>query len=151
MMAVSENIGNEVVFFFISILCGMGLVFIYDFFRIFRRLAVHGTIWIGIEDMIYWFFCTIVVFLLLYQMNDGMIRAFSFLGIAIGGGVYASFFSRFVIKLCVWFLGKILNIFNKIFGIILRPFLKIGKKIGGFWVKQLKKLYKTIKMGLYKM
>ena len=150
-MAISENIGNETLFFLTSVLCGMGLVFVYDFFRIFRRIAIHGNIWIAIEDMIYWIFCTIVVFLLLYQMNDGMIRSFAFLGIAIGGGLYSFFFSRFVVKICVWFLGSILTILKKIFGTVGRPFFRIGKKIGGFVMKQLKKLYKTIKMGLYKL
>ena len=98
MMVISEGIGNEAVFFSISVLCGMGLVFIYDCFRIFRRIIPHGNIWIGIEDVCYWFFSTIVVFLLLYQKNDGMMRAFSFLGISLGGGLYVLLFSRFVIK-----------------------------------------------------
>ncbi len=151
MMTLSESIGNEAVFFGVSILCGMGLVLLYDFLRIFRRIAVHGVIWIGIEDILYWFFCTIVVFLLLYQMNDGMIRAFAFLGIAIGAILYVFFFSRFVIKISVWFFGGILNILKKVLGTILKPFFKIGKKSGGFVWKQLKKMYKAIKMGLYKL
>ncbi|MBQ1271529.1 MAG: spore cortex biosynthesis protein YabQ, partial [Clostridia bacterium] len=41
----------------------------------------HGNVWIGIEDICYWFFCTGVVFLLLYQGNDGRMRGFAFLGI----------------------------------------------------------------------
>ncbi len=149
-MLVSESIGNEAVFFGVSALCGMGLVFVYDLFRIFRRIVPHGNIWIGIEDACYWFFSTIVVFLLLYQKNDGMMRAFSFLGMLLGGGLYALWFSRFVVKICVLVLGTILKFFGKVLGTALKPVFKIGKKIRTFLVKQLKKFYKTIKMGLCK-
>lgn len=146
-MQVSEAIGNEAIFFLISVLCGMGLVLTYDFFRIIRRLIPHGNIWIGIEDVCYWIFGTVVVFLLLYQKNDGMLRAFCFLGIALGGVIYAFLFSRFVVKIFVWVLGT-----------IGKPFVKIGKKIitfikkiMAFIRKQLKKLYKAIKIGLCKL
>jgi len=149
-MIISEGIGNEAVFFGISILCGMGLVFVYDFFRILRRILPHGNIWIGIEDTCYWFFSTIVVFLLLYQKNDGMMRAFSFLGMFFGGVFYILLFSRFVIKISVFVFGTILKFVKKITGTIFRPIRKVGKKIRGFLVKQLKKLYKTIKIGLSK-
>lgn len=139
-MQVSEAIGNEAIVFLISVLCGVGLVLAYDFFRIVRRLIPHGNIWIGIEDVCYWIFGTIVVFLLLYQKNDGMLRAFCFLGIALGGVIYAFLFSRFVVKISVWVLGT-----------IGKPFVKIGKKIIAFIMKQLKKLYKAIKIGLCKL
>lgn len=146
-MQVSEAIGNEAIFFLVSVLCGMGLVLTYDFFRIIRRLIPHGNIWIGIEDVCYWIFGTVVVFLLLYQKNDGMLRAFCFLGIALGGIIYAFLFSRFVVKIFVWVLGA-----------IGKPFVKPGKKIItfikkiiAFIRKRLKKLYKAIKIGLCKL
>ena len=150
-MQISDTIGNEASFFLISAGCGMGLVFVYDLFRIFRRLVPHGNIWIGIEDVCYWIFCTIAVFLLLYQRNDGMMRAFSFLGIALGGAGYAFLFSRFVVKICVMVLGTILKFLRKVIGVVLSPFTKTGKKILAFLGKQLKKLYKTIKIGLCKL
>lgn len=150
-MQVSEAIGNEATFFLMSVLCGMGLVLVYDLFRIFRRLVPHGNIWIGIEDVCYWFFCTVAVFLLLYQRNDGMMRAFCFIGIAIGGVSYAFLLSRFVVKICVKILGTVMKFFGKIFGAIGKPFVKNGRKILLFLGKQLKKLYKAIKIGLCKL
>ena len=139
-MQVSETIGNEAVFFLLSVFCGMGLVLVYDIFRIFRRIVTHGNAWVGIEDVLYWIFCTVAVFLLLYQKNDGMMRAFAFVGILFGGAIYHFIFSSFVVKLSV-----------RILKTILRPFVKIGKKILLFLWKQLKKIYKAIKMGLCKL
>ena len=108
-MQISQAIGDEAIFFLAAVVCGMGLVFTYDLFRIFRRLIPHGNIWIGIEDACYWIICTMIVFLLLYQKNDGMMRAFCFLGIALGGMIYAFLFSRFVVKIVefVYFSQKI--------------------------------------------
>lgn len=150
-MQVSEAIGNEALFFFVSVLCGMGLIFTYDLFRIFRRLVAHGNIWIGIEDVCYWVFCTVAVFLLLYQRNDGMMRAFCFLGIGLGAVIYAFLLSRFVVKISVRILGSIVQFLGKILGVIGRPVAKSGRKILNFLGKQLKKLYKAIKMGLCKL
>ena len=150
-MWVSETIGKEALFFGISMLCGMGLILVYDLFRILRRLIPHGNIWIGIEDACYWIFCTGAVFLLLYWENDGMMRAFCFLGIGIGGAIYAFLLSRFVVKISVRILGSILKFFGKIIGVIGRPFVGTARKILNFLGKQLKKLYKAIKIGLCKL
>ena len=150
-MQISEAIGNEAVFFLLSVLEGMGLVFVYDIFRIVRRILKHGNIWIGIEDIFYWIFCTIAVFLLLYQTNDGMMRAFTFFGILLGMAIYYFLFSRFVIKISVLLFGGILKGLHKVFRVLLKPFVKIGKKILLFIKKQLKKICKAIKMGLCKL
>lgn len=150
-MQVSEAIGNEAVFFGVSVLSGMGLVLLYDVFRIFRRLIPHGNIWIGIEDACYWLMCTVFVFLLLYQKNDGMLRAFCFLGIALGGAVYVGVLSRFVITICVTVFGWILKFLGKVFGTLAKPFVRYGKKILLFFRKWLKKVYKAIKIVLCKL
>ena len=135
-MQISAAIGAEAMFFVASVLEGVGLVLVYDIFRIIRRVMKHGNIWISMEDIVYWLFCTISVFLLLYRENDGLMRAFSFLGILLGSVTYYFLFSRFVIKIGV---------------LVLTPFSKIGKKILLFFMKVLKKVYKTIKMGLCKL
>jgi len=150
-MTISEAIGNEAIFFLTSILCGMGLVFVYDMFRILRRLLPHGNLWIGIEDICYWLFCTVLVFLLLYQGNDGRVRGFAFLGIAIGVVVYAWLLSRFIVTLCVKVFGAILKLLRKVLRTLGKPFVQSGKKLVQFFRKQLKKLYKAIKMGLCKL
>ena len=77
-MAVSTSIYQELLFLGSSVLVGMGLFFLYDILRIFRRILPHGNIWIGVEDFLYWIIFTGVVFVLLYRENDGMVRGFAF-------------------------------------------------------------------------
>ena len=74
-MAVSTSIYQELLFLGSSVLVGMGLFFLYDILRIFRRILPHGNIWIGVEDFLYWIIFTGVVFVLLYRENDGMVRS----------------------------------------------------------------------------
>ena len=52
-MAVSTSIYQELLFLGSSVLVGMGLFFLYDILRIFRRILPHGNIWIGVEDFLY--------------------------------------------------------------------------------------------------
>lgn len=150
-MTVSETIAQEAIFLGVSLLLGAALFFLYDVLRIFRRIVPHGNIWIGIEDFIYWLICTGAVFIMLYQENDGMIRGFALGGVVIGMILYYVMLSRFVIKINVLVLKTILTFLKKIFGFLLRPFYKVLKKIGGFLRKQLKKLWRAVKIGLCKL
>ena len=130
---------------------GMGLFLLYDIFRIFRRIVPHGAIWIGVEDFCYWLLCTAAVFLMLYQENDGMIRGFAIGGVIFGMILYFFLLSRFVVKINVCILKKILGIAGRITGFVTKPFRKIGRKIISFLCKQLKKWIKMIKMSLCKL
>lgn len=150
-MQVSEIIGSEAVFFGMSLLVGMGLRVVYDVFRIWRRVIKHGNFWIGIEDMFYWIFCTIAIFLLLYRENDGMLRLFAFIGILCGMGIYHILLSRYVLKFFVWLLNGVLVKIRGVSRVVFGPFIKIGRKILVFFKKWLKKIYKAIRMGLCKL
>ena len=48
--------------------------FVYDCLRVFRRVVVHGTVMISLEDLFYWVFVSFRFFYLLYSENDGTVR-----------------------------------------------------------------------------
>lgn len=150
-MSVSETIGQEAVFLGTSILVGTVLFLAYDVLRIFRRMVPHGNLWIGIEDFLYWLFCTAAVFVLLYRENDGMVRGFAFGGIVIGMLLYYVTLSRLLIRVNVFLFGKLGGILGKLFGTVLGPPVKIGKKFTVFLIKRLKKVWQAVKMGLCKL
>ena len=150
-MAVSTSIYQELLFLGSSVLVGMGLFFLYDILRIFRRILPHGNIWIGVEDFLYWIIFTGVVFVLLYRENDGMVRGFSIGGIVLGMLLYYLLLSRFVIRINVMVFGVVFGLLGKIFGTILLPVRKHGKKIIHFFRKRLKKVCRAVKIGLCKL
>ena len=151
MMAVSAAISEQAASLGVSILIGGALFLLYDIFRIFRRVVPHGNFWIGVEDFFYWLCCTAVVFVMLYRENDGLVRGFSIGGIMIGMLLYYFLLSRFVIRINVMVFGTVFDLLGKIFGTILLPFRKHGKKIIHFFRKRLKKVCRAVKIGLCKL
>lgn len=150
-MVISEAIGQQAALFCTSIFVGAGLFLLYDVLRIFRRVIQHGNIWIGVEDFFYWIVCTAVVFVMLYQENDGMVRGFALLGLVFGMAVYFLFLSRFIVRANVFILKKILGCVRKVLHFFFGPLIKRGKKVMAFLTKQLKKIAQAVKIGLCKL
>ena len=150
-MTVSQTIGHETMFLGVSVLLGVVLFIVYDILRIFRRIVPHGSIWVGVEDFIYWLICTGAVFVMLYQENDGMVRGFALGGLVIGMALYYVTFSRMVIKVNVVVLKGIIGGIKKVLKLLFGPFFKIQKKVAHFLVKRLKKVWIAVKMGLCKL
>lgn len=143
---ISRTIASEGSLLLISFLFGILLMLIYDIFRILRRIIKHGTILTAIEDVIYWLFCAIGIFAMLYQENDGLLRWFVVGGVAVGMLLENKLISPWVIRLFVKILKAWMKIIKKIFDVVVRPV----KKVCRFLKKELKKLKKAIKIGLSK-
>ena len=123
-MNISESIGKELDMLLISFGIGILLVFVYDILRILRRLIPHGTFWVSVEDFLFWTGSAVVVFVMLYPISGGYLRGFSIGGIVLGMLLYNLYVSRYLVQGIVWVVR----------------FLK----------KQLKKIWKAVKIGLCK-
>lgn len=113
MIAVSDGIHQELVFLLISFALGEGLVILYDVFRIFRKVVPHGVIWISVEDVLYWIVAALLIFGMIFQENDGLIRGFAIGGILLGMLFFNHFVSPFLIRSISGILKKILEILKK--------------------------------------
>lgn len=90
-----------------SVLLGAAMFLLYDMIRMLRRIFLHGIIWISIEDFFYWLVVGVYFFLRLCQVNDGIIRAYILLGMALGAWIYYMLFSRYFVR---WLTKIILRI-----------------------------------------
>lgn len=144
--AVSGTIAGEGSLLLISVLFGFALMLVYDIVRIFRHIIRHGTIFMAVEDVLYWLFCAIGIFAMLYQENEGLLRWFVLGGVAIGMLFENHFVSPSIVSLFV----KVIRIWLRIIKKFLRIFGKPLKKIYLFLRKELKKIRKAIKIGLSK-
>lgn len=109
-----------------AVFLGMVLAFEYDCIRVFRRIVRHKNVWImSAEDILYWIYAAIMVFCMIYEVNDGIIRGFLAAGFLMGAFVYRCAFGR-----C---------------------FVKYSTKIINFVLKPLKKAVYLIKMVVHKM
>ncbi len=120
---MNEAIIIELRFFVISILWGSLILIIYDCLRIIRKIIKHNKFSIAIEDLFYWIICGLLIFKMMYKHNDGIIRAFSIMGMLIGMIIYKNLFSDFLLETISAILIKILNFGVSILSFIIRPFL----------------------------
>lgn len=99
MNGVNISILEEVHLFIGGFLLGAVLVACYDVIRVFRRILRHGIILVSIEDCMYWMFCAVMMFCMLYQNNDGKIRAYIIGATAIGGVFYHLLLGKHFIRI----------------------------------------------------
>ena len=132
---MNHAITMELQFFLISILWGAIVLFAYDCrrlrpgrflaaydgFRIIRRIIRHNGFFLAIEDLIFWMIAGLFIFSMIYRENNGVIRGFSVMGMAIGMVLYHYILSDFLVS----FITKIIRA-------LLRPFRFIIKKIKVF-------------------
>lgn len=115
----------------VAFLSGAVITMVYDILRIFRRVISHGNFWIGAEDFIFWIWTALWTFSVLYRENDGNLRMYTMLFMAVGMILYHLTISEPLVR----FFGKILK---KILETALYP-LKMLKIYMRFLGKKLKK------------
>jgi len=104
------------------VVCG-GLIvaFIYDLIRIKRRIFKTKKTTLSIEDIVYWIFAAIVMFISIYGGNNGQIRLFGITGFFAGILAYFLFISRLIANIIEKILRKVLAVFKKVYKVIRRP------------------------------
>lgn len=95
---MSEVIRYEAWLLVLSLLTGAWLMVAYDLLRVFRLMIRHGALLMGIEDFFYWICAGLVTFKLLYEQNDGGLRAYVIAGVLGGMILYDRLISRFLFK-----------------------------------------------------
>lgn len=116
------SMSNQAMIFFTTILVGFVIGFIYDLFRVIRKIIKHPNLLIQIEDILYWIFVSIIMFYVMFSKNYGEIRAFSIVGAFLGMIFYFFTISRLFINvsmIIVEFLKKVIMV---IIEIVLMPF-----------------------------
>lgn len=155
---VSAGIYEELALLCCFFLVGMFLAACYDVLRILRGIIPHGTFLVNLEDLVYWIYVAVVVFVELYDKNDGRLRGFVFGGLLAGMILYACSFGRFCVPVIIRFLRRVLGV---LLGPVHRATAFLRKKrrkgqdfCGKVWAcqkKRLKKLWKMVKMSLCKL
>ncbi len=110
--------------FLVSIIYGIILTVIYDSLRCLRRIVPHNNIFIGIEDIFYWLSFACIVISLIYTYNNGELRGYVVLGMALGSLFYLMLFSRLVVKGISFIFGKAVHFLMKTAVFLTKPIKK---------------------------
>lgn len=99
---------QELLFFSRTFLAGTCLAVCYDLLWIFRRIVKHSSFFIGMEDILYGCAAGFFLFSVIYQENDGIIRAYALFAVFSGVLLYQMCRKRlkFWLIRCKIFLGK---------------------------------------------
>ncbi len=112
-------------FLLYALFMGIFITFVYDFIRIFRRVVPHGTLWISLEDLGFWIYCGVEVFLLMYHESDGTLRWFAVLGAFVGMFLYKKLISTYFVKYVSLGIIKLLAPLKKFLSWVSKPFVKV--------------------------
>lgn len=130
---MSSPVISENLFLLYSLLMGIFITFIYDIFRVWRRVCAHGSFLISLEDILFWIFCAISVFYLMHTQSNGTLRWFAILGALTGMLLYKKTLSNVFVNLMSRGLKAVLDFLSKIVKFIGKPFRFLagkGKKAG---------------------
>lgn len=102
----------EMQFLLKALILGMCLRGAYDAFKVRRELTRRHPVLMASEDVVYWIFCCLFLFGLLYEENNGTLRGFALCGVAVGMAVWhfgpSPFVVTGIVRLCR-ILGRILK------------------------------------------
>lgn len=112
---ISQSIAVEGITLILSLFWGMVLAFEYDCIRVFRRIIKHKKVWlVSFEDIIFWINTGFMVFSIIYELNNGIVRGFVTAGFVVGALVYRYSFGIFFVKYMTLILQFILKPLKKI-------------------------------------
>lgn len=112
-MLIKSQISDFIGFFVI----GMLIAVIFDFFRTFRSLKKVSSTNVILQDIVYFFIATFVIFWGIINVLDSSIRLYIFLAIGLGSVFHFVFFSKYTKKIYIFGF----RISKKVFNFFLLP------------------------------
>ena len=120
---MSVAVVNESVFWLCCFLTGIAITVVYDLLRILRCVIKHSEPMIAVEDIAFWIFVSVVLFLLLYHMNNGSLRWFAVFGLFVGMLFYKKILGDSFVIFMSTIIKRILHLVVR----LLSPPLKVVK------------------------
>ncbi len=142
---------DENIFLLHAFLLGIFITFVYDLLRILRRAVPHRPFLVSAEDLAFWIFCAVEVFLLLYRESNGNLRWFAVLGAVVGMLLYRRTLSGPLVKYVSLILEKILGFLGRIGRLLWKPVALAGRgagKLGGKLRNRRKRFFAFLKKRL---
>lgn len=132
---------------------GIVIGVLFDIFRILRKSFKTADWLTTLQDILFWILAGFVILFSIFKFNNGEIRSYIFVGIALGVLIYMLTLSKYIVKysvIIIKFIKKIvsypINLILKIFKLfIIKPVKFLTRKISTFFTKIFKNSSKIIK------
>lgn len=134
------SITEQTQVFIIFVIVGIIISFLFDIFRILRKVYKFSNMLIYMQDILFWLLTGIIILQAIFKFNSGDIRIFLFLGIFVGVFIYISLFSIYVIKIGSFILKLMNTLIRKLINVFKVPICKILN----FMIKYYRNLRKNV-------
>ena len=130
---------------------GIVIGVLFDIFRILRRSFKTADWLTTLQDILFWILAGFVILFSIFKFNNGEIRSYIFVGIALGVLIYMLTLSKYIVRcsvIIIKFIKKIIsypvNLIIKITNfLIIKPIKFLVKKISTFFKNIMKKKSKN--------
>lgn len=124
---MDNTVISQLYSFLAYIISGVLISVFFDIFRVLRKSFKTSDLVTYIEDIIFWLATGMFLLYVIFKFNNGEIRAYIFLGIALGVTLYILLFSKYFIKINTKIINILKDIICKLFNIIIYP-IKLLRK-----------------------
>jgi len=115
----------------VMLLSGIGMGAVFDGYRVVSNELKFPRWWLPVLDILYWMAAAVIVFRVLYASNNGELRAYVFIGLAIGVIIYYVLFSKMIIGAVKWLIravrAVILFLWKCVEVLVIKPVLLLYK------------------------
>ncbi len=108
---------------------GIFVTFVYDILRIVRRVIPHNGFFVSLEDLGFWIYCALEVFLMMYHESNGTLRWFAVLGAFVGMFSYKKLISPYLVKYVSLLICKMIGPIVKFGKFLAKPIRKGAMKL----------------------
>ena len=142
-------VASQTYLFLIFVLNGVVIGLILDLFRVLRKTFKTSNVITYIEDILFWILAGISIIFFMYNFSDGTIRLFMIIALFLGLLLYILSISKYVIKIFVFFINILKNLFKTIIKVTSIP-VKLIYKVINNTITHIKSLIFKIQHNFYK-
>lgn len=117
----------------VMLLSGLGMGTVFDGYRVVSNELKFPRWWLPVLDVVYWMAAALAVFRVLYASNNGEMRAYVFIGLAVGVLLYYWLFSKLVILIVKWLIEAVRKLISFVLKcldiLIVKPIMLLYKLI----------------------
>ena len=121
-------IAEQVYIFLCSVLVGMIMGVVFDFFRALRRNGKTKNIIVYIQDIIFWFIVAVIIITSSFILNNGELRGYMLIGYTLGALMYMLIFSNYIKNIFIFIFDFFEKIIKKVFKPVSLVLEKLEKK-----------------------
>lgn len=127
------DMSRQVTLFIFSLLSGMAVGVLFDFYRVIRGFEEPGKVITAIQDILFWILTGVLIFLFMMYTNYAYMSFNVFMYNGIGLILYFKIFSKYAIKLWDKVFSAVMTIIRLMINWVFYPlriiFHKLRKKI----------------------